>query len=183
MIKYPYILILIFVELTVAYSQNLSVSFIKTEKVCELGEATVTIISGAQPVHILWSNGSILNSIDQLEEGDYSVKITDDQNNDTTLFFTIGKLICEPVAENHFTPNSDGFNDTWSISRLENFPEFDLFVYNRWGQQVHHQMNVYSPWDGRNFSLPLPDATYYYILYFSKTDKNKFIKGDISIIR
>jgi hypothetical protein len=29
----------------------------------------------------------------------------------------------------------------------------------------------------------LPDATYYYILYFSQTDKNKFIKGAVSILR
>jgi gliding motility-associated-like protein len=183
MIKYSYILIILFAELTTVFSQNLSVNLTKTERVCELGEASVTIVTGAQPVHVLWSNGSIANKIEGLEEGDYSVKITDDQNSDTTIYFTIEKLICEPVAENHFTPNSDGYNDTWSISRLENFPEFDLFVYNRWGQQVHHQMNIYFPWDGKSLALPLPDATYYYILYFSKTDKNKFIKGDVSIIR
>ncbi len=183
MIKYYYIFILVFVVITLANAQNLSVSFSKTERVCELGEASVTIISGTIPITILWSNGSLMNKVEQLEEGNYSVKITDDQNNDTTIYFNIEKPICEPVAGNHFTPNYDGYNDTWSIGRLENFPEFDLFVYNRWGQQVHHQMNVYFPWDGRSLALPLPDATYYYILYFSKTDKNKFIKGDVSIIR
>lgn len=170
-------------ESTFVYSQNLSVTFIKTERECELGEASITIISGALPIHYLWSNGAITSNVSQLEEGGYSVKITDDQNNDTTLNFTIEKQICEPKPENYFTPNYDGFNDTWNINRLENFPEFDLFVYNRWGQQVHHQMNHYFPWDGRSLSLPLPDATYYYILYFSKTDKNKFIKGDVSIVR
>jgi gliding motility-associated-like protein len=182
-IKNYFILILLFTELTTVSAQDLSVSFKKTERVCVLGEASVTIISGAQPVHIMWSNGSLMNSIDQLDEGEYSVKITDDLNHDTTIYFNIETLICEPTVENQFTPNNDGYNDTWSITRLENFPEFDLFVYNRWGQQVHHQTNVYFPWDGRSLTLPLPDATYYYILYFSKRNKNKFIKGDVSIIR
>ena len=181
--KYYYILIIVIIKLTTVYSQNLSVTFSKTERECDLGEASVTIISGVQPVHYLWSNGAITSSVGQLEEGPYWVKITDSQNQDTTINFTIKKAICEPMAENYFTPNSDGYNDVWGISRLENFPNFDLFVYNRWGQQVHHQTNLYFPWDGRSLSLPLPDATYYYILYFSKTDKNKFIKGDVSIIR
>lgn len=183
MIKYYFILILVYVGFSTAYSQNLSISFSKIERECALGEASVSIISAALPVQVLWSNGSIMNSIDQLEKGEYSVKVTDNLGHDTTLIFVIGKPICEPIATNNFTPNYDGYNDTWSIQRLENFPDFDLFVYNRWGQQVHHQMNQYIPWDGKSLTLPLPDATYYYILYFSKSDKNKFIKGDVSIIR
>lgn len=172
-----------FLEITTVYAQNLSVSFTKTERECVLGEAAINIISGAQPIQVLWSNGSTMTAIDQLKEGAYTVKITDNLNQDTTIFFNIETITCEPTVENYFTPNNDGFSDTWSIGRLENFPEFDLFVYNRWGQQVHHQTNIYFAWDGRSLTLPLPDATYYYILYFSKRDKNKFIKGDVTIIR
>ena len=161
----------------------MSVTFIKTEKVCELAEASVSITIGAQPIQYAWSNGSFGSSVVQLEPGDYSVKVTDINNKDTTIFFNIQSIVCEPSPENNFTPNSDGFNDLWNIGRIGNFPDFDLFVYNRWGQQVHHQSNQYIPWDGRSLGLPLPDATYYYILYFSKTDKSKFIKGDVSIIR
>ncbi len=182
MIKYYYIYILLGIALTYS-AQNLSVTFSKTERACVLGEASVTIITAPPPVHYLWSNGAITSSIDQLEPGDYSVKVRDDQNKDTTIFFNIESLVCEPTPESHFTPNADDFNDTWDISRIEFFPEFDLFVYNRWGQQVHHQTSSYITWDGRSLGLPLPDATYYYILYFSQSDKNKFIKGSITIIR
>jgi hypothetical protein len=44
-------------------------------------------------------------------------------------------------------------------------------------------MNQYIPWDGSSLNIPLPDATYYYVLFFSKSDKKNFIKGDISIIK
>lgn len=182
MIKSLYIFIL-FLAAVITHAQNLNVSFTKVERECVLGEASVVATTLSQPIQYLWSNGAITSSVDGLEPGDYNVKVTADNGRDTIVFFSIKEIICEPSPENNFTPNYDGFNDTWSISRINNFPEFDLFVYNRWGQQVHHQSSTYIPWDGRSIGIPLPDATYYYILYFSSSDKSKFVKGDISIIR
>ena len=164
-------------------AQGLLVDFTKTERECELAQASVNIITGATPINFTWSTGDVTREIKGLAEGNYSVYVKDDQNNDTTIYFTIETLICEPNPENHFTPNFDGYNDTWNIGQLENFPDFELFVYNRWGQLVHSQAKQYIPWEGRSLTLPLPDATYYYILYLDKSNKNKFIKGDISIIR
>lgn len=174
--------LLIFVAL-INNAQNLNVHLLKVDKECNLGNASISIDSGLQPITILWSNGSIMNNVDQLDEGDYSVKITDGLGQDTTINFIIKKILCEPIISNNFTPNNDGYNDTWSISKIETFPDFDLYVYNRWGQLVHHQSNEYIPWDGKSLTLPLADATYYYILYLSKSDKHKFVKGDVSIIR
>lgn len=184
MIRYYYICILTCIALFQTTAQDLSISFAKNERECVFADANVTIITNTYPpIHYLWSNGAITANVDGLEPGHYSVKVTDDQNKDTTIYFNIEPLVCEPSAENNFTPNSDGFNDSWSISKLGAFPDFDLYVYNRWGQQVHHQSASYISWDGRSLGIPLPDATYYYILYFSKSDKNKFIKGSVSIIR
>lgn len=183
MMRFIYIPLLIVIGFTSSKAQELSVKFSKTETMCELAKAEISIISGAQPINILWSNGSIMNSIDQLPVGTYSVEITDNLMRDTVIAFNIEEIICEPSPEGHFTPNADGYNDTWSIGRIEHFPEYELYVYNRWGQLVHHQLNQYIPWDGKSLGLPLPDATYYYILYLSKSDKKKLVKGDITIIR
>lgn len=182
MIKCAYIIILTFAAF-IANAQDLYVSFTKSEKACELGEASVTVTTTSLPVHYLWSNGAITSHVNELVPGEYSIKVTADNGKDTTIFFKIEELTCEPIPETHFTPNGDEFNDTWDISRIANFPEFDLYVYNRWGQQVHHQSLTFMPWDGRSLGLPLPDATYYYILYLDKTDKNNFIKGSVSILK
>lgn len=182
MIKYFYINVFIVIAL-ISTAQDLSVSFTKTEKSCELAQAFVTIITAQPPVNYLWSNGAITSTIEGLEPGDYSVKVTADGGKDTTIYFNIEELVCEPTPETHFTPNFDGYNDTWNISRISYFPEFDLFIYNRWGQQVHRQTSKYFPWDGTSLGLPLPDATYYYILYLDRADKKNFVKGAVSIIR
>jgi len=182
MIKYIYIICFACVVFSLQ-SQDLSVTFNKLEVPCILAEASVTASTTSLPVHYLWSNGGITSSVAELQPGDYSVKVTADNGKDTTIFFKIEELICEPTPETHFTPNFDGYNDTWDISRINSFPEFDLFIYNRWGQQVHRQTSKYFPWDGTSLGLPLPDATYYYILYLDRADKKNFVKGAVSIIR
>lgn len=181
--NYIFYIILCLLLNSVVNAQSLSVSLQVKEKPCQLGEATITIETGLSPIQYEWSNGAILSSVENLETGDYSVKVTDANSQDTTINFHVENPVCEPVPETHFTPNNDGYNDTWNISLINNFPEFDLYVYNRWGQQVHHQTGNYIPWDGKNLTLPLPDATYYYVLYFSRSNKHQFVKGAVSIIR
>src|SRR6187402_3334928 len=95
MMKYLYIFSLVCVVLT-SQAQGLSVTFSKTEVECELAEASVTIITGSPLLHYSWSTGAITSSINQLEDGVYFVKVTDDLNNDTIIDFTIYNPICEP---------------------------------------------------------------------------------------
>lgn len=167
----------------ISLAQNLSASLVKTDKACDAGKASVSIVSGVAPFQYQWSNATLSDHAENLEAGTYTVTVTDAASQDTSIVFSIEESICEPTAENHFTPNGDAFNDTWNISRLPYFPDFELSVYNRWGQQVHHQSSQYIPWDGTHLGIALPDGTYYYILFFSRSDKNQFIKGDVSIIR
>ena len=102
MIKQYIILIAIMVRFTSINAQTLSVNFSKTEKQCVLAEAAVTILTGAQPIQVSWSNNKTSTSVDQLQDGDYSVTITDNLNQDTTIYFTVTTLICEPVEKIHF---------------------------------------------------------------------------------
>lgn len=180
--KYLFIIIISIIGFkTLAQSMEISISV--TDKECNLGTASVFVISGNSPFQIEWHNGETGNSIDSLESGNYQVTIKDALNNDTTLSFSIANIECKPSPATHFTPNDDGYNDVWNILKTEYFPEFELFVYNRWGQLIHYQLDKYIPWDGKNQGIPLPDATYFYVLYFSKIDKSKFIKGEVSILR
>jgi gliding motility-associated-like protein len=92
------------------------------------------------------------------------------------------------VIPNTFTPNGDGFNDTWQIIRIGQYPNNEVSVFDRWGQRIYHKKG-YSPegdWDGRYMGTPLPTATYYYIIELNeKTDSpdHELLKGSITIIR
>lgn len=165
---------------TVALSVNLT----SVNEICLKGSAEIQISGGKQPYTINWSTGAgNVNSIKDLDAGDYSVNVKDSTNKDTTVTFTIAKEECPVVVSNHFTPNDDNYNDKWQIGNTYHYPEFELYVYNKWGQQVHHQKDHYIPWDGRWNGLDAPDGTYYYVFYYKKSDKNKFLKGDVTILR
>ena len=42
--------------------------------------------------------------------------------------------MCEALASNALTPNSDGRNDRWQIPGMAIYPEAWVTVYNRWGK-------------------------------------------------
>ncbi|MGE0566704.1 MAG: gliding motility-associated C-terminal domain-containing protein [Bacteroidia bacterium] len=162
----------------------LKISFISSNFICIKGEAALSIETGYSPFTINWSNGvSNVTKIKDLEEGDYSVNVIDSIGNDTTISFKIIKEECPISISNHFTPNGDGYNDTWQIGNWQYYPEFRVYVYNKWGQKVHFQENNYVPWDGQNQGVKVADGTYYYVFYFYKDDDSKFLKGDVSILR
>ncbi|MFM9008177.1 MAG: gliding motility-associated C-terminal domain-containing protein [Bacteroidota bacterium] len=62
---------------------------------------------------------------------------------------------------NAFTPNGDGMNDTWGVVG-EAIEEFDLQVFNRWGQLVYETSNPNAHWDGTHMGNQVPMGTYVY---------------------
>lgn len=85
------------------------------------------------------------------------------------------------VPNNSFSPNDDGINDTWTINNIELHPEFELKIFNRWGNLIYEQSNTYVPWDGNFKGKPLPSETYYYILILDPGADA--MKGPITIVR
>ena len=65
---------------------------------------------------------------------------------------------------NAFSPNGDGINDTWNIKALSAYADYQLSVFNRYGQIVYDTKSYSQQWDGTFNGSPLPAATYYYLL-------------------
>ncbi|MEO9257952.1 MAG: gliding motility-associated C-terminal domain-containing protein, partial [Crocinitomicaceae bacterium] len=84
-----------------------------------------------------------------------------------------------------FSPNGDGIDDTWKIKGIENFPDANVDVLDRWGQKVFQTVGYSSLkwWDGTSPSgKPLATSTYYYVINLN--DANKTVqKGPITIMR
>ena len=62
------------------------------------------------------------------------------------------------------SPNGDGINDTWTIGGLENYPDANVNVFDRWGQAVYTGNATSDAWDGTINGNECPTADYYYIL-------------------
>jgi gliding motility-associated-like protein len=149
------------------------------------GKSEINILPPENPPYTyLWSSGDTNHIVTGLSPGNYSVTVTDSAGNDTLINITINEIPCLIAADDAFTPNSDGYNDTWSISEIENYPDNRILVYNRWGQKVFDSKGMYKPWDGRDlFGASLPDNSYFYVIYGDSKDESSIVKGTVSIIR
>ncbi|MFK7972077.1 MAG: PKD domain-containing protein [Bacteroidia bacterium] len=139
----------------------------------DFGEGTTSTL--AEPVH------------EYREPGRYEVTlvVTDERGCTYTrgavieVTKTIGDFF--PSA---FTPNGDGFNDTYEIGGY-NLIDFQIIVYNRWGREVFKANNVDFAWNGRDASdAEVPEGVYVYVARFLDTNgKMTEKKGTITLIR
>lgn len=87
----------------------------------------------------------------------------------------------EPNIPNAFSPNGDGYNDTWVIKYLESFVNASIKIFNRYGQVVFESQQYNTPWDGRFKGIDVPVGVYYYIIE-PNNGRNRYT-GSITLIR
>ncbi|TVR81371.1 MAG: PKD domain-containing protein [Chitinophagaceae bacterium] len=129
------------------------------------------------------NNPEIANPISTPDETiTYVVEVIDSNNCVNTASVTI-TVLEDFVLEipNLFTPNGDGYNDTWEIGNIFTYPSAEVIIFNRWGSEVYQSSAYQNDWDGTYNGSPLPDGTYYYVIRFDNSDR--LYKGSISIMR
>ncbi|MFK7807404.1 MAG: gliding motility-associated C-terminal domain-containing protein, partial [Saprospiraceae bacterium] len=98
---------------------------------------------------------------------------------DTTIVSIL--VLCDDITVfTGFSPNEDGVNDFFTIQGIENFPDSELSIFNRWGNEVYFKQGYLNDWDGKWKGKMLPDGTYFYVL---EDGKGKSYSGYIQIHR
>jgi len=144
----------------------------------DTGDAsTINIIAGP-------TNGTAVNN------GDGSIDYTPNVGFQGTdqITYTICDAVCTNLCDtaviyidvsevvpidipNGFSPNGDGINDYFVIVGLEQYPDNDIIIFNRWGDEVFMAAPYQNDWDGSttNGTLKISgdkvtDGTYFFIL-------------------
>jgi gliding motility-associated-like protein len=92
------------------------------------------------------------------------------------------------VVPQWLSPNGDGKNDLFEIKDLSYYPDNELLIFNRWGDEVFFAKPYLNDWDGTYkgkglvvSGTELVDGTYFYLL---KLDKDsKAMKGYLELQR
>ncbi|RRN76655.1 gliding motility-associated C-terminal domain-containing protein [Pseudoxanthomonas sp. SGD-10] len=158
--------------------------------------------NGTSPVINIFSNSledKDYNGLALFSKDDYAwntVNATTSSNSanvdlDRIFTFTAQQLKELPVAlaavnsvhdltfYNSFTPDGDGMNDTWTIGGIDQYPDNEITIFNRWGGEVFRTKSISSnnSWDGSK----LNGGTYYYLLKVKINNNYQFFKGFISL--
>ena len=81
---------------------------------------------------------------------------------------------------NFFTPNEDGYNDTWHVTGIEFQPTSNVYVFNRFGKLIVILKPLGPGWDGLYKGNPLPSTDYWYKV---ELEDGRVLKGHFSLIR
>ena len=81
-----------------------------------------------------------------------------------------------------FTPNDDNNNELFVIKGLY-IREFNIKIYNRWGEQLFESDSLDKYWDGSFTNQKVPKGTYYYQIEVLGDDGRLFTKsGNIEVL-
>lgn len=98
-------------------------------------------------------------------------------------------LITEPVlfyVPNAFTPDGKLFNEVFQPVMTQGFDpyQFQLTIFNRWGETVFVSQHPKKGWDGTYNGLSVPEGTYVWQIEFQNTQKiNEVHRGHVTLMR
>lgn len=137
-----------------------------------------------------WSDGSYDPNRVLQAPGKYKVDvITCNKTYHYDINLDLGKCPCPMFVPNAFSPNGDGNNDILELHATCLFREFDLKIFNRWGEMLYHVAGPEVQWDGKTTNgEPLPNGVYVYAIDYSWEIYPGYLRqematGTIAIIR
>jgi gliding motility-associated-like protein len=63
-----------------------------------------------------------------------------------------------------FTPNQDGFHDTWQIIAASTVPDAIIYIFDRQGKLLQQISATGAGWDGTFNGNPMPSSDYWYLV-------------------
>lgn len=153
------------------------------------GFIMLNVSGGTAPYTVQWSNSDFPNSVDVTNvcQGSYNALITD-ANGCEAMVMNITVAGDQPVVCNVgreiITPNSDGFNDFFTITCVQQRPS-QLLIFDRWGREVYTNDAYDNSFNGiSSDGEELPEGGYMWVLNIDYGNGNReLVKGTLTILR
>ncbi len=125
-------------------------------------------------------NGSFQDSniFEHVSSGTHTITVRDKNG--------CGQTYSEALLVNYpkfFTPNEDGFNDTWNIIDLQDQSTSLIHIFDRYGRLLKDIKPNGAGWDGRFGGEVLPADDYWFTITYTEDGINKEFKANFSLKR
>ena len=118
------------------------------------------------------------NTFSNVEPGVYMITVYD-------------KNGCNPVTleaivldyDKFFTPNGDGYNDTWHIKGIQGQPDAKVYLYDKYGKLLKQLSPGGEGWNGKFNGQDLPSTDYWFTVFYRENGENKEFRSHFSMKR
>ncbi len=141
-------------------------------------------------LNFLWSDGSTDAVRPFTLSGDYWVEVSNECETIHHDFTIINEF--EPLKDlfyipNAFSPNGDSNNDEFKIEATIPIAEFEILIFDRWGNNVFGSKDIQKGWNGKLKGRRAPIGVYVWWLRIKFETCNGedeiFLEGDLTLLR
>ena len=119
------------------------------------------------------------NVFTNISSGNHEITISDSNGCGETIPVTV-HLINSPKF---FTPNGDGFNETWNIIGLPVQNKSVIYIFDRYGKLLK-ELDPNGPgWDGTYNGYPLPSDDYWFSIAYTENNVAREYRSHFSLKR
>jgi gliding motility-associated-like protein len=83
----------------------------------------------------------------------------------------------------YFTPNGDGYHDTWNIVGLDGQPAATIYIFDRYGKLLKQISSEGQGWDGTYLGQPLPSSDFWFSIDYVEQSQAKQFKAHFTLKR
>ena len=149
---------------------------------------TVTVtIEGYGTYQYSLDDGPILDNqgvFTNVSLGTHTITVWDVENG---LYYNCESLVIENVQiidyPHYFTPNGDGYNDTWNIVGLSEFNNTKIYIFDRYGKLLKQISAKGAGWDGTFNGHLLPASDYWFLVEYFEQNIAKQFRAHFSLKR
>jgi gliding motility-associated-like protein len=115
-----------------------------------------------------------------VSSGLHTVQVTDINGCSDTIVKNDILIIDYP---RFFTPNADGYNDTWNINDLYLQKNSKIYIYDRYGKLLKQIFPFQSGWDGKYNNNDMFSDDYWFVVEFEYNNTMKLFKSHFTLKR
>ncbi|VXB36236.1 conserved exported hypothetical protein [Flavobacterium sp. 9R] len=174
---------------------------------CGFNPATYTVEKSSPAEATIMVSSAFTNSIDievtvKNGLGSYEFKLDDGDFQTGSIFYDVDsgahtvtikdikggcddRILVANVLKypKFFTPNNDGFNDTWNIMDLAFQPDAIIQIFDRYGKFIKEIKPSGPGWDGNYNGRPLPSTDYWFLVTYLLNGEQQVFKSHFSMKR
>ena len=156
-------------------SQGESLLIQQSEAFSDNPTITITVLGGDGPFLFQLDGGNFQQSnvFQNVASGTHTITVTDGACTDLSAVVTV------VTYPKFFTPNGDGFNDTWNIEGVTGI----INIFDRYGKLITQIGSQTSGWDGSYNGSQLPATDYWFVIEYTDGFITKNFSSHFSLKR